>query len=565
MGRSFSRVGDGPGQHRPEPGVFQHEPSRRTYSIEQRGGRFFLRRAQTGFQDAPTNVLDREIHYVAGSGNHARTYIHRRADGALIELPVSWYSDGGGYWAMSPGYDRPDHFDFRRPVSDQCLFCHNGYPAVAPPGELAGGIDCQRCHGPGVRHVESAGKGLPLAEVRAAIVNPSRFSRDRQLEVCFQCHLQTTSRALPHALWRFGREPFSYRPDEPLADAMLHFDHPAGSAHSAKFEVNSAAYRMRQSRCFTAPGSTLTCTTCHNPHEAFRGEEASAKYRAACLSCHEAVLRRATSDDRHTSQSDCAACHMPKRRSEDAVHVVITDHRIGRAAGAEDYRKPLDELAFAQAAAYQGEVHLYYPPQLPDTPDNRLYRALAQIKDMTNPRSGIPTLERLLAAAPVAPVEFSLELAEALAKAGEHERAARHFQRVIDKNPRLPRAWRGLGESHLRRRQPERVIPLLEEGRRAAAEHAGILTVLGVAYGQVNRIEDSVNVLRAAVTADPDLPLAWLNLAVSLEQAGRPTEAEAAYREAIRVQPDFRPAHSHLANLLEADGRTEEAAWHRRQ
>jgi Flp pilus assembly protein TadD len=72
-------------------------------------------------------------------------------------------------------------------------------------------------------------------------------------------------------------------------------------------------------------------------------------------------------------------------------------------------------------------------------------------------------------------------------------------------------------------------------------------------------------VLRAAVAADPDLPLAWLNLAVSLEQAGRPTEAEAAYREAIRVQPDFRPAHSHLANLLEADGRTGEAAWHRRQ
>ena len=27
---------------------------------------------------------------------------------------------------------------------------------------------------------------------------------------------------------------------------------------------------------------------------------------------------------------DCVACHMPKTRTDDAVHIVITDHRIQR-------------------------------------------------------------------------------------------------------------------------------------------------------------------------------------------------------------------------------------------
>jgi hypothetical protein len=28
---------------------------------------------------------------------------------------------------MNPGYDRPDHKDFRRKIGYDCTFCHNGY------------------------------------------------------------------------------------------------------------------------------------------------------------------------------------------------------------------------------------------------------------------------------------------------------------------------------------------------------------------------------------------------------------------------------------------------------
>ena len=87
------------------------------------------------------------------------------------------------------------------------------------------GIDCQRCHGPGEKHVQLAGNPKARREdIRASIVNPSRLAPERQMEVCMQCHLETTSFPLPNSIVRYERPPFSYRPGEPLADFILHFD-----------------------------------------------------------------------------------------------------------------------------------------------------------------------------------------------------------------------------------------------------------------------------------------------------------------------------------------------------
>ena len=127
---------------------------------------------------------NRRIDYVLGSGNHARSYLHRTARGTLIELPLGWYSEKGGYWAMSPGFDSR-HPITRRLVSYECIFCHDGYPRIpagheAPgsepvfDGDLPEGIDCQRCHGPGANHVRhGANRGRQSREqIRAGIVNP---------------------------------------------------------------------------------------------------------------------------------------------------------------------------------------------------------------------------------------------------------------------------------------------------------------------------------------------------------------------------------------------------------
>src|SRR5207253_1125674 len=139
MARSFA-----PATGVPALEGFVHAASQRTYRTVTRSDGVYLQRTETG----GGNLLEKRLDFAIGSGAHSRTYVHRASGGRLIELPVSWYAEQGGRWAMSPGYDRPDHSDFRREVTEACLFCHNGYPSEANAG-LASGIDCQRCHGPG--------------------------------------------------------------------------------------------------------------------------------------------------------------------------------------------------------------------------------------------------------------------------------------------------------------------------------------------------------------------------------------------------------------------------------
>jgi len=140
MGRSFSRpttantIGDPK-----KPVTFYHKPSDSYFTNIEHDGKFFQRRYQIGFDGKETNSFEKEIQFVMGSGNHARAYLHRSNRNTLIELPLGWYAENGGSWAMSPGYDRPDHPGFTRAVTDGCMFCHNGIPGDpinvrTPPG-----------------------------------------------------------------------------------------------------------------------------------------------------------------------------------------------------------------------------------------------------------------------------------------------------------------------------------------------------------------------------------------------------------------------------------------------
>jgi hypothetical protein len=119
MAKSFSRP-------RPETTqTYYHKPSDTWYTNLQRDGRYFQRQYQIGFDGKQTNVRDTEIDFVLGSGTHARSYLHRTAQNTLVLLPLGWYAENGGTWAMNPGYDRPDHQALNRRVTYDCMFCHN--------------------------------------------------------------------------------------------------------------------------------------------------------------------------------------------------------------------------------------------------------------------------------------------------------------------------------------------------------------------------------------------------------------------------------------------------------
>src|SRR5690348_11710524 len=93
-------------------------------------------------------------------------------------------------------------------------------------------------HGPGQAHVTAASSGTSRpAQIRAAIVNPARLDRERQLDTCMQCHLETTSLRLPNAIRNYTRPPFSDVPGERLSEYEQFFDHAPGTGFGARFEV----------------------------------------------------------------------------------------------------------------------------------------------------------------------------------------------------------------------------------------------------------------------------------------------------------------------------------------
>lgn len=578
MARSFAKVRVGTPQFADVETASQlfHAVSGRYYTMEERDGRFFQRRHTLGFDGGPTNQIELSADYVVGSGNHARTFLHRDTDGRLREMPVSWYADRGGYWAMSPGYDRPAHLDFRRVISADCMSCHNGYPrgAVTDAGNGPGfaeplpeGIDCQRCHGPGQAHIDAMEAG-DRATARRAIVNPAKLDRERQIETCLQCHLETTSSPLPFQIRRFERPPFSYVPGNALGDHVIHFDHAAGSGREDKFEiVGSASYRLRQSACFLQ--SEMTCVTCHNPHDIPRGEAAVEHYVAVCNGCHTGVhdattgagvpaLARAGAG----ASATCLDCHMPKRRAEDAVHVVMTDHLIQRHRPTGDLLAPRAEAENFEDGAYRGEVVPYYPATLPALPETELYLALAQVQQGSNLEVGIRRLLQAIETHPPERPEFYYELGRAHAKRSNYEAAIRWCEEALRRDASFAPALKELADAAVEIGELAQAAQALERAVALQPTDADALGSLGNVYLQQDRTGEARTALQQALALDGYLPRANNTMGLVALKAGEATAAESHFRAAIRSQPDLAEAHNNLGNLLASRRAYAEAGYH---
>jgi predicted CXXCH cytochrome family protein len=562
MGRSFSQppaaILDAEGA------TFYQKASDSYFTMGTRDGKLVQRRYQIDPAGRQINGLEKQVDFVLGSGNHARTFLHRTARNTLIELPLGWYAEKGGSWGMNPGYDRPDHDGFRRTISYDCFFCHNAYPRIPAghdrvssepvyEGTLPQGIDCQRCHGPGRRHAELAKTaGAKAAEVRGAIVNPARLSGERREEVCMQCHLETTSFPLPNSLRRFERGPFAYRPGQPLSADWLFFDHAPEAGRGDKFEFVNQVYRMRQSACFLKSRGALGCTTCHDPHDTPQGTEAVRKYDAACRGCHRSGFD-------HPQSSGCADCHMPKRRTEDVVHVVATDHRIQRRKPAGDLLAEIPERHETGDGAYRGEVVLYYPEKLAATPENELYLALAQVVDRSNTAKGAPRLAAAIERRAGAAAEFSIQLGEAWRNNGNPAKALAAYRDAVRRDPGFAPGWQKLGAALRRAGQLAEAAEALQ---RAPADDPATWQERGLTYQAQGRTSDASAALEKAIALDPDLPEPHNNLGILRMAGGDRAQAEAAFREAIRIQPDYADAHSNLGNLLAGSGNLAEARYH---
>jgi len=573
MGRSFSRP-TGANTLPNGTASYYHAPSDSYFTMTQRGGKYFQRRHQRGPDGRETNVMEKSVDFIIGSGNHARTYLHRTPRNTLIELPLGWYADKGGHWAMNPGYDRPDHEGFRRKVTYDCMFCHNGYPKIPAGHEqpfaeavyldpLPAGIDCQRCHGPGKKHADIAGSGNATPDaIRQAIVNPARLSARRREEICIQCHLETTSFPLPNSLLRYDRGPFDFRPGQPLSNDWLFFDHAPGAGRDDKFELVNAVYRIRRSQCFLQSKGAMECTTCHNPHDVPRGERAIKHYDAACRKCHGEAFTRAVEAGKHTRAAGCANCHMPKRRTEDVVHSLATDHLIQRHKPAGDLLAERAERHEIGDRAYRGEVVLYYPADLPPSPTRELYSALAQVIDRSNLEKGVPRLAGTIQRFPFARPEFYFQLGEAYRNSGKPAEAITAYREAIRRNPQLVAAHESLGAALRHEGQLDEAVATMRRAAQLAPNKPAVWHELGLAYHAQGKVAEAAETIRKAIAMDADLPEPHSNLGIVLLSSGDHLGAEAAFREAIRIQPDYSDAHGNLANLLAGKGNLTSARHH---
>src|SRR5262245_5442921 len=193
-----------------------------------------------------------DIDHVIGSGSHGYSFLTVR-DGYAFQTPISWYS-GKQIWDIAPGWDSVAG---GRAIQPACLFCHaNHVEPVAdrvnryeqPVFGKQAAIGCERCHGPGERHVATGGH-------ERTIVNPAKLEPKLRDAVCQQCHLEGE-----HRMLRRGRGLFDFRPGLPLGEFWNVFvdselNNPNAVNHVEQMEV---------SRCFKESGGKLGCISCHD-------------------------------------------------------------------------------------------------------------------------------------------------------------------------------------------------------------------------------------------------------------------------------------------------------------
>jgi len=537
---------------------FYHQASQRHYEMSEHEGHFFLKRFRRGPDGEEREVLEREIHWILGSGTSARSYIHQTEWGEMFQLPISWYTRSGK-WGMAPGYDNAEHQGFSRRVQRDCMFCHNAYPEVpagsdvyaAPqifPKELPGGLGCQRCHGPGDAHVRlSFDLDASEEEMRAAIFNPMHLEPARRDEVCLQCHLQPS--VTLSGVRRFGRSMYSYRPGQPLDDYLVYMDVVEKRPKKERFEINHHPYRLHQSRCFLESKGALSCLTCHDPHHKPQREAARVQYRDACLSCHQLedcqleAMAETAAAPQGVAIDDCVTCHMPRRRTQDVIETTMTDHLIRRRPGDPGLTAPIPEQEhFIETVEFLRSEHA------PEGPIAEVYRQLAMVR--AGSRAALSRLRAALdKARPEHPGPY-LELAVGELGAGRFADAETTLEKALAREPEHVTARLHLGVALAAQGKVTPALQHLEWAFERAPERPLVRFNLGKLLVQSGRIEEAIAHFEAAVKARPLLATGWLELGNAHARSGEFAEAARGYREALAVKPGLTTARQNLVEAL---------------
>lgn len=263
---------------------------------------------------------------VVGSGTMGQSYLYW-LDNFLFQLPVTYFT-AANEWSNSPGF--PDTVVFNRIITARCMECHSTYlNTISPPekepeqfdhNEILYGVQCEKCHGPAVRHVEyqTQHKNDTTAKY---VLNPSALSRLQKLDICALCHGGRLQKIKPS---------FEFIPGDTLSEF---FKTDTATPDPAKIDVHGNQYGLLiASKCFRMSAS-LTCITCHDVHENERGK--TALFSQRCITCHSSSTHdkicKLTSTLGPVIKNNCIDCHMPLKKSK-AIAVFLPGANTAKAA-----------------------------------------------------------------------------------------------------------------------------------------------------------------------------------------------------------------------------------------
>lgn len=254
------------------------------------------------------------IAWIFGNGQFGRTYILQQG-GSFFESRLSYYRQTHAL-DFTTGNPRAVPGSVatalgRRLLSNElplCFGCHSTAATANDhfdPARLAPGVSCEACHGPGAQHIAA----MNLAQGASSstfIMNPARLEPVASVDYCGACHRTAVDVSLMKL--------------------------------SGILTLRFPAYRLERSRCWGAGDARLTCSACHDPHQALVRDPPA--YDRNCLACHAG---RGGADTAHrpqvnvvrgrngrvcpVAQKNCVSCHMPQYTIPE-MHTTFTDHKI---------------------------------------------------------------------------------------------------------------------------------------------------------------------------------------------------------------------------------------------
>lgn len=301
------------------------------YRIRRTGSRYFI--TEPFFTGEP---VEHRVDYTLGN-RRIQHYLTTLPDGRVIVLPPTW-DVLRREWFHNLEIAAPDQAEGIVPVqlwNKNCFGCHVSDQIKGfRPGEdrydttwLDFGTTCERCHGPGSRHVD---KYMNLDfygdDPASYIVQQTRLDHETNSMVCAQCHSFRDQMAFGFAA---GDNYFDHffpileYTQEPSEDPTWYPD-----GKTRRFSTNTLG--IWQSECFVE--GNATCTGCHiDPHrpDIERNEQLLPTNNGLCTGCHEAIGADLTAHTFHPAQSEgssCVECHMP--RSVTSIRAKMRDHSI---------------------------------------------------------------------------------------------------------------------------------------------------------------------------------------------------------------------------------------------